>query len=162
LPFRVCGSGVCQKRRASAVSQLPSLTLNFLGPLTRRMLAANSGLSKPAYAASYASRRTAASRPLIVAARAAVLEENAKVRNHYFVKGKSWLRTIPLNKLIDGMSVSPFGLWRTQTVEYPALLWSRSGRPSFDFGRFELSNFRPARLLIPAASSAAGESLRRI
>ncbi len=53
LPFNVCGSGVCQKRRASsAVSQLPSLRPNFLGPLTRRMLAASSGLSKPASAAS--------------------------------------------------------------------------------------------------------------
>ncbi len=38
----------------------------LLGPLTRRMLAANSGLSEPASAASYASRRTAASRPLLV------------------------------------------------------------------------------------------------
>ena len=56
-----------QKRRASpAVGQLPSLTPNFLGPFTRRMLAANSGLSNPASAASYANRRTAASRPLIV------------------------------------------------------------------------------------------------
>src|SRR6185437_9733028 len=36
-----------------------------------------------------------------------------------------------------------------------ALLWSRSGRPSFDFGRFELAGFRLARLLIPAASRAA-------
>jgi hypothetical protein len=57
LPFKVSGSGACQKRRAlSAVSQLPSLMPNFLGPLTRRMLAANSGLSKPASAASYATR----------------------------------------------------------------------------------------------------------
>ena len=69
LPFNVFGSGVCQKRRASsAVSQLPSLTPNFFAPLTRRILAASSGLSKPASAASYASRRTAASRPLIVPA----------------------------------------------------------------------------------------------
>src|SRR6185437_1963023 len=37
-----------------------------------------------------------------------------------------------------------------------ALLWSRSGRPSFDFGRFDVVGFRLARLLIPAASSAAG------
>jgi hypothetical protein len=36
------------------------------------------------------------------------------------------------------------------------LLWSRSGRPSFDFGRFDLADLRLTRLLIPAASSAAG------
>jgi hypothetical protein len=37
-----------------------------------------------------------------------------------------------------------------------ALLWSKSGRPSFDFGRFDVAGFRLARLLIPAASSASG------
>ena len=37
-----------------------------------------------------------------------------------------------------------------------ALLWSRSGRASFDFGRFNVADFRLARLLIPAASRAAG------
>jgi hypothetical protein len=38
-----------------------------LAPLTRRIPAASSGLSSPVSAASYASRRTAASRRLIVA-----------------------------------------------------------------------------------------------
>jgi len=37
-----------------------------------------------------------------------------------------------------------------------ALLWSRSGRPSFDFRRFGVADLRLMRLLIPAASSAAG------
>jgi len=69
LPLRVSGSGACQNRRASsAVSQFPSLTPNFLAPFTLRMPAASSGLSNPASAASYASRRTAASRPFIVPA----------------------------------------------------------------------------------------------
>jgi hypothetical protein len=104
LPFKVSGSGLCQKRRASsAVSQLPTLTPSFLGPLTRRMLAANSGLSKPAIDCG---RR-----------QATVLQENAKARDHHFVKGKPWLRRIPLNELIDGMSICSFGLWRTQAVE---------------------------------------------
>src|ERR1700678_227492 len=39
------------------------------------------------------------------------------------------------------------------------LLWSRSGRPSFVFGRFGFESFRLACLLIPAASAAAGKSL---
>src|SRR5664279_6520339 len=37
------------------------------------------------------------------------------------------------------------------------LLWSRSGRPSFVFGRFSFEDFRLACLLIPAASNAAGQ-----
>src|SRR5664280_1724880 len=37
------------------------------------------------------------------------------------------------------------------------LLWSRSGRPSFVFGRFSFEDFRLACLLIPAASTAAGQ-----
>ncbi len=38
-----------------------------------------------------------------------------------------------------------------------ALLRSRSGRPSFDFGRFDVADFRLACLLIPAASNAPGQ-----
>ena len=53
FPLSVFGAGDCQKRRASsAVSQFPSLVPNFLAPLTRRIPAASSGLSKPASAAS--------------------------------------------------------------------------------------------------------------
>src|SRR5271165_2886753 len=37
------------------------------------------------------------------------------------------------------------------------LLWSRSGRPSFVFGRVGFEDFRLACLLIPAASTAAGQ-----
>src|ERR1039458_10120598 len=37
------------------------------------------------------------------------------------------------------------------------LLWSRSGMPSFVFGRFSFEDFRLACLLIPAASTAAGQ-----
>ena len=69
LPLSVLASGARQSLCAfSAVSQFPSRTPTFLTPFTRRMPAASSGLSKPPSAASYASRRTAASRPLIVPA----------------------------------------------------------------------------------------------
>ena len=69
FPFDESDRGSANKRRASsAVSQFPRRTPSFLTPLTRRMPAANSGLSKPASAASYARRRTAAKRPLIVPA----------------------------------------------------------------------------------------------
>ncbi len=67
LPFSVFGSGTCQRALAwSVVSQLPSRTPGFFGPVTRRMPAARSGLSKPEAAASYARRVTAASLPSIV------------------------------------------------------------------------------------------------
>ena len=49
-----------------AVSQFPSRMPSFLAPFTRRIPAASSGLSSPLSAASYASRRTAASRKFIV------------------------------------------------------------------------------------------------
>ena len=69
LPLSVSASGACQSRRASsAVSQFPSLTPGFLTPFTRRIPEASSGLGKPASAASYTRRRTAASRPFIVPA----------------------------------------------------------------------------------------------
>jgi len=65
-PLSVSGSGTCQSAFArSVVSQLPRRTPRFFGPLTR-LMPARSGLSRPESAASYASRRTAASLPLIV------------------------------------------------------------------------------------------------
>ena len=67
LPFSVLGSGTCHNARACvAVSQLPRRTPRHFAPLTRRIPAARSGLSRPESAASYARRLTAASLPLIV------------------------------------------------------------------------------------------------
>src|SRR5262249_61563680 len=47
-------------------NQFPSRIPSFFAPLTRRIPAASSGLSKPASAGSYANRRIAAIRTLIV------------------------------------------------------------------------------------------------
>jgi hypothetical protein len=67
LPLREKGSGSCHSWRASsAVSQLPRRRPSFFDPLTRRMPAARSGLNNPESVASYANRRTAASRTLMV------------------------------------------------------------------------------------------------
>jgi hypothetical protein len=67
FPLTVWTSAVFSNALASSeLSQLPSLTPSFFAPLTRRMPAANSGLSKPVSAASYASLLTAANRRLIV------------------------------------------------------------------------------------------------
>ena len=54
-------------RPSSGVSRFPRRTPIRRTPFTRRIPAANSGLRRPASAASYATRRTAASRKLIVA-----------------------------------------------------------------------------------------------
>ena len=51
----------------SSESQLPTRTPSRLAPFTLRMPAAKSGLRRPQSEASYSSRRTAASRRLIVA-----------------------------------------------------------------------------------------------
>jgi hypothetical protein len=67
LPRRCSGSGACQSDLAcSGVNQFPSLTPSFLTPLTRRIPAAKSALRRPQSAASYARRRTAPRRRLIV------------------------------------------------------------------------------------------------
>ena len=67
LPLIRSRSGACQRAWLwSAVNQLPSLTPSFLTPLTRRIPAAKSALSSPQSAASYARRRTAPSRRLMV------------------------------------------------------------------------------------------------
>lgn len=67
LPLSVSDSGDRHSRRtSSAISQFPSLTPNCFTPLTRRIPDASSGLSRPASSASYASRRAAASLPLMV------------------------------------------------------------------------------------------------
>ena len=111
-------------RLRQAVSQLPSLTPNFLGPFTLRLLAANSGLSKPASAASYANRRTAASLPLIVDA----------ARPRFLRKMQKQVTTNLLSESRDSdcMSITAFKLCRPRLLSTGALL--RSGGPSFIFG----------------------------
>ena len=75
LPFTLCMFGSCHRVRASStVNQFPSRMPSFFAPFTRRMPAASSGLRSPVSAASYASRRTAASRTLIVPGAAAEYE----------------------------------------------------------------------------------------
>ena len=55
-------------RASAAVNQFPSREPSFFAPFTRRMPAARSGLNNPESAASYASRRTAASLTFMVPA----------------------------------------------------------------------------------------------
>lgn len=67
LPFRNAGFGSCQRVLASfAVSQFPIREPSILAHLTRRTLAANSGLSRLALGGLHRPRRSAAKRPLIV------------------------------------------------------------------------------------------------
>jgi hypothetical protein len=67
LPLRASSSVDYERQRASShVSQCPNRMPSFFGPFTRQIPAASSGLSSPESAASYARRRTAVRRPLIV------------------------------------------------------------------------------------------------
>jgi len=70
---------------SSAVSQFPTRTPKRLTPLTRRMPAARSGLSRPQSDASYASRRIAANLKLIVAAQRG---RAARHKNHHRRTGR--------------------------------------------------------------------------
>ena len=49
------------------------------------------------------------------------------------------------------MSISRLDSGERRLFSTAALLWSRSGRPSFDFGRSEVADFSVTRLLIPSA-----------
>ena len=91
-----------------------------LAPLTQRMLAASSGLSKPASAASYARRRTAANRPLIV--------PGASRRDSRWMRYR--VTTVLLNEsrgseqyqdeLIDCVTITPLRIRGTQAIEHSA------------------------------------------
>ena len=119
------------------------------GPFTRQIPAASSGLRKPASAASYANRRTAASRPLIVPA--------ARPRFSRAIRNRV------TTTLVDESQVSEqyYSMNSSRACRYPrfnsgerklsstaALLWSKSGSPSFVIGLFVFADLVEARLLI--------------
>src|SRR5687767_13904044 len=71
-----------------ALNQLPSRTPTLFAPFTRWMPAASSGLRRPVSAASYASRRTAASRRFMVDGREPTRLQLKPVPKHdRFVEG---------------------------------------------------------------------------
>jgi hypothetical protein len=81
FPRRVFTCAACRSRfPSSALSQLPVRTPMRRTPLTRLMLAAASGLNRPEAAASYATRRTAASRRLIVVAASCFCSKKIRYR----------------------------------------------------------------------------------
>ncbi len=106
----------------SVVSQLPTRTPSRRTPFTRRMRAANSGLSSPESAASYATRWTAASRRLMVAGSVLLLLKINSIPEHdVAVEGQAWLRAIPLHEFVDGMIVRSLATLGSQTVQHSRL-----------------------------------------
>ena len=88
--------------RNATFGRRQSRTPMRLAPFTRRMPAARSGLRSPVSAASYASRRTAASRRLMVAgASRRASRSEAVAKHHRFAERQSWLGTVPSHKIID-------------------------------------------------------------
>ena len=91
----------------SAVSQFPSLTPSFLAPFTRRIprteQASVCGLvGESSYCSKSPIDRSRRELP--------ILEENAVAGDHNLVERQSRLVAVPLNKFIDGVSISALGL----------------------------------------------------
>ena len=122
LPFRNAGFGSCQRVLASfAVSQFPIREPSILAHLTRRTLAANSGLSRLAWAGFIGDTaqccQTAIDR---FWCQKAGFEVDAISGHDGFVEGKSRFRAIPSNKLIDCVTITPLRIRGTQAIEHSA------------------------------------------
>src|SRR5262245_41264793 len=148
LPLSVSASGDRHKARASvADNQFPSRIPSFFAPLTRRIPAANSGLSKPASAASYANRRIAASRTLIVpGAKISGFQVHSVTQYDSSVERESRFRTIPFDELIDGVLVTTLRFRRPQTSDHSSfgLIEIRQAQSCFrppDLSVFWFSSF---------------------
>ena len=88
-------------------------------PFTRRIPAASSGLKSPASAASYATRRTAASRRLIVdGAYLPLLQMDPVPEHDRAVEGEPRLRAVPRDKLPNRVVVGALATGGRQAVQY--------------------------------------------
>jgi len=160
FPLSVLASGDCHNARASwADNQFPKRTPSFLSPFTRRMPAANSGLSKPASAASYANRRTAANLTLIV--------PGAKFRDSKLMRYRS--TTVRLNErrgseqyhsieFVDGMCIPTLRFWGPKAANHGGLglIEVRQAQSCFRFS--DLSLFRFSSHAKPPPNTAEQEN----
>ena len=111
LPLICSGLGACQSAcPCSAVNQLPSLTPSFFTPLTRRIPAAKSALRRPQSDASYASRRTAPRRRLMVPGARLRFQMQSVPDDHRFAERQSWLGAVPLHEFVYGMPIAALGI----------------------------------------------------
>jgi hypothetical protein len=106
-----------------ADNQFPNRTPSFFTPLTRRIPAASSGLSKPASAASYANRRTAASLTLIVPAwcQIARFQMNSVPQHNSAIEREPRFRTVPFNEFVDGVPVTALRFRRSKAADHGGL-----------------------------------------
>ena len=112
-------SGACQSAcPCSAVNQLPSLTPSFFTPLTRRIPAAKSALRSPQSAASYARRRTAPRRRLIVpGSEIAGFQMHSVPDDHRLAERQPRLGAIPLHEFVNRMPIAALGIGTGKAVE---------------------------------------------
>src|SRR5262250_1075015 len=87
----------------------------------RLIPAASSGLSKPASAASCASRRTTASCWLLVFGQTMRFQVHAVANDHDAVESRTRFGTVPGDELIDGIFVNSTRGRRTEAVEHGPL-----------------------------------------
>jgi hypothetical protein len=115
LPLICSRSGACQSAcQCSAVNQLPTLTPSFFTPLTCRIPAARSALSSPQSAASYASRRTAPRRRLMVPV--AGFQMHSVPHDYGLAERQPWLGAVPLHEFVNSMPIAPLGIWAREAV----------------------------------------------
>lgn len=139
-------------------SQLPSLTPSFFAPFTRRMPAASSGLNRPESDASYARRRTAARCRLIVAG--ARRPSSRCIRNRITTVLLKERRGSEQYHATKSSMLRPYSRFEPDEAKLPttaALACSRSGRPSFVFGRTSFPLFLG---FMATASRTVATSLR--
>src|SRR5258708_14687847 len=144
LPFKVAGSGNCQRVRASsAVNQFPSRHPSFLAPFTRRMPAARSGLNSPEICC-FICQPSYGCQPDVdgPCSQVAIFEMKSVTENDRLVKRQSRSVEIPTHKLIDRMPITPLRFERPQASDHGDLgilqigkaeLCFQSGMPAFEF-----------------------------
>jgi hypothetical protein len=102
----------------SALLQLPSRNPTLFAPFTRRMPAAKSGLRRPTSAGSYASRRTAASRRLMVDGESRRDSNSSRYRSTtVLLNARRRFRAVPGNEIVDCESVRLLRLRRSKSVQ---------------------------------------------
>src|SRR5258708_4215812 len=135
-PLRLWRSSAWSRDRLClTVNQFPRRTPIRFAPFTRRMPAASSGLRSPVSAASYANRRTAASRRLMVAG--ARWRDSSSIRylkTTVLLKANLGSEQYQLTEVVNGELVRPLRLRRSDRIQYRALCVVQVGQAQHPLG----------------------------
>ncbi|MGA8026925.1 MAG: hypothetical protein WB992_07240 [Bryobacteraceae bacterium] len=113
------------------------LTLNFLRPFTLWIPAANSGLSRPASAASLSKAPSRRQSPINDSrSELPIFEVNAITGDHSFVEGQSRFGAVPSNEFINSVVVASLRFRRPRVIEDRRPTVIRIGRAELRFRPF--------------------------